>query len=103
MNGWRTLVFLRTDPATAGKDDPAREAVLKEPARLGLDRNLHHVFAKMRKAFGDVGARARTQANEDWLFEEFCSVLCENYGVWRWSILLRFWRILGVLVGEMFI
>ncbi len=31
-------------------------------------------------------------------FEEFCNVLCENYGGWRWSILSRFWRILGVLV-----
>ena len=28
-------------------------------------------------------------------FEEFCTVLCENYGGWRWSILLGFWRILG--------
>ena len=35
-----------------------------------------------------------------WL-EEFCTVLCENYGVWRWSILSRFWRILGALVFGM--
>ena len=28
-------------------------------------------------------------------------VLCENYGGWRWSILSRFWRILGVLVFGM--
>ena len=33
--------------------------------------------------------------------EEFCAVLCENYGGWRWSILSRFWRILGVLVFGM--
>ena len=35
------------------------------------------------------------------LFEEFCAVLCENYGGWRWSILSRFWRILSVLVFGM--
>ena len=36
------------------------------------------------------------------VLEEFSSsVLCENYGVWRWSILSRFWRILGVLVFGM--
>ena len=29
------------------------------------------------------------------MLEEFCTVLCENYGGWRWSILSRFWRILG--------
>ena len=34
-------------------------------------------------------------------FEEFCTVLCENYGGWRWSNLSRFWRILGVLVFGM--
>ena len=28
--------------------------------------------------------------------KNFLAVLCENYGGWRWSILLRFWRILGV-------
>ena len=28
-------------------------------------------------------------------------VLCDNYGVWRWSILSRFWRMLGVLVFGM--
>ena len=27
--------------------------------------------------------------------EEFCTVLCENCGVWRWSILSRFWRVFG--------
>ena len=32
------------------------------------------------------------------MLEEFCVVLCENCGGWRWSILSRFWRILGVWV-----
>ena len=36
-----------------------------------------------------------------WLEEFSRCVLCENYGVWRWSILSRFWRILGVFVFGM--
>ena len=47
----------------------------------------------IRSAFHGVGdLKPRLSRIE---LEEFCAVLCENYGVWRWSILSRFWRILG--------
>ena len=53
--------------------------------------SLADCFPELEKELGDTS---------QWL-EEFCIVLCENYGGWRWSILSRFWRILGVLVFGM--
>ena len=50
------------------------------------------IIAKGKKGKGGKGEEKGGK------LEEFCIVLCENCGGWRWSILSRFWRILGVLV-----
>jgi hypothetical protein len=52
-----------------------------------------NLFDSLPRWGGDEGSRHR--------LEEFCTVLCENYGGWRWSILSRFWGIFGVLVFGM--
>ena len=54
------------------------------------------VGSRLREKVTTAAAEPAADNHPENQLEEFSSsVLCENYGVWRWSILLRFWRILG--------
>merc|ERR1712100_322362 len=56
MAGWPIMSFLRSD-ASAGESDSARDQILQQPSLLAHDYDLRHIVKKMRRAFGDVGAR----------------------------------------------
>ena len=93
------LFFLDESPAWLAKRGRLADAerILKKMA--GLNRRQEVDTTVVAPTTVEVDGKSASMWQE---LEEFSSsVLCENYGVWRWSILSRFWRILGVLVFGM--